>query len=148
MSWEESDDQWTDTVDRQQRNKEKKRRARINRMEIETKVTTKSRHILGIGPVYQKSVDHFYHIVGDYGDAKRMAVQEYLKVNLRFNEREIEEMEITDTQVSAKGENILYIATNDEGTIREIRARVAQCQDPDLNIQDFIPPNTIRGTLH
>ena len=109
-------------------------------MEIETRVTEKARHILGIGPIYQQSIDHFYHIVGDYEEAKRMAAQEYLRVQLRFKETEIEDIVITDTQVSAKGENVLYIVTNDEGAIRDIIVRMAQCQDPDLYMQDFIPP--------
>ena len=69
-----------------------------------------------------------------------MASQEYLRIQLRFTEKDIEGMKITDTQVSAKGVNILYVVTNDENVIRDIRQRMAQCQDPDLQSQDFIPP--------
>ena len=69
-----------------------------------------------------------------------MAAQEYLRVHLRFDENEIEEMIISDTQISAKGENMMYIVMPDERHIKDVRARFAQCRDSDLQIQDFIPP--------
>ena len=47
---------------------------------------------------------------------------------------------ITDSQVSAKCENILYIVTRESDSIKDIRSRMADCRDPDLYCMDFIPP--------
>ena len=117
---------------------------KLHKIDVETRVVAKARHIIGIGPVYTQSIEHFLKIVGDYDEAKKMAAQEYLSVHLRFNEKELAEIDITDTQVSAKGENILYIVVTDESNIRDIRARTAQCQNPDLQLQDFIPPQIFK----
>ena len=139
-SWDESEGDWPDSVDRVERNREKKRAAWKKKKDRQDRVTQKNQFIIGIGPVYQKSIDHFNSIVGDYMEAKRMAAMEYLKVSLRYNEEELEEVEITDTQVSAKSENILYIVTAKASNIRDIRARLAECRDERLNAIDFIPP--------
>ena len=47
---------------------------------------------------------------------------------------------ITDTQVSAKSENLLYIVVADPRNINDIRIRLAECRDPELVSMDFIPP--------
>ena len=109
-------------------------------MEVEARVIAKARSIIGIGPVYMQYIEHFNKIVGEYDEAKKMAAQEFLNVHLRFDKKEIAEMVITDTQVSAKGENIVYVVMSDERHIKDIRSRMAQCRDPDLQLQDFIPP--------
>ena len=139
-AWEESEDQWDDTVERKEKNNEKKLKAKKHKMEVEKRVTEKARHIIGIGPVYMRSIEHFHRIVGDYDEAKKMAAQEYLTVHLRFDDKEVSEMQISDTQVSSKGENILYVVMTEESHIRDIRGRMAMCRDPDLQLQDFIPP--------
>ena len=138
--WDESEDQWDNTVERREKNNEKKLKAKKHKMEIEKCVTEKARYIIGIGPVYMRLIEHFHRIVGDYDDAKKMAAQEYLTVHLRFDDKEVAEMEISDTQVSSKGENILYVVMTDESHIHDIRGRMAMCRDPDLQLQDFIPP--------
>ena len=143
-AWDESDEDWTNTIDRKEKNYGKKRIAKKNKMEIEARVVKKARCIIGVGPVYTQSINHFYNIVGDYDDAKRMAAQEYLRIQLRFDEKEIEEMEISDTQISAKGANIIYIAMCNEMHIKDIRAKMAQVQDSELQMQDFIPPQIFK----
>ena len=139
-AWSDSDEQWPNTVDRREKNMEKKRKAKLHKAEVEKRVFAKARCIIGLGPIYTESIDHFYEIVCEYDEGKKMAAQEYLRVHLRFDETEIEEMTISDTQISAKGENILYVVMPDERHIRDVCARFAQCRDSDLQIQDFIPP--------
>ena len=140
-AWEESSDQWSDTVERKAKNKEEeKRKMRMNKGEMETRVIEKAKNIIGIGPIIKKSIDHFHDILGDYDEAKVMAAKEYLRIKLRFNEKELEEFEITDTQVSAGSPNILYIAVADLYSIRDIRSQMAECRDHDLQNIDFVPP--------
>ena len=65
-AWDESDDQWSNTIERKEKKIEKKRKARMHKAEVEARVTAKARCIVGIGPVYMQSIEHFNRIVGEY----------------------------------------------------------------------------------
>ena len=78
--------------------------------------------------------------MGNYLEAKKMAVIDYLRHHLKYNDEEIDTIEITDTQVSAKMENLVYIVVAEEQSIRDIRSRMAEVRNPDLTMTDFIPP--------
>ena len=119
---------------------DKRKQMKKNKTVSQLKVTDKANKLIGIGPIYQKSIDHFFGILGDYMEAKIMAAKEYLSVRLKFTKEEMKEFEITDTQVSTGSENTLYIALTDNECIRDIRARMAECQDSSLWAVDFIPP--------
>ena len=69
-----------------------------------------------------------------------MAAQEYLRGMLKFNEQEIQEMNITDTQMSSKGDDTMYIAFDDPIHVRDIHIRLAECRDNRLWSRDFVPP--------
>ena len=139
-SWNESDDEWTNSVDRIEKNREKKRAARNRKLETQRRVTTKNKCIIGLGPIKQSTISHKNEIVGDYLEAKKMAVLDFLRDKLQYNDEEIDSINITDTQVSAKTENLVYIVVSEEASIRDIRTRMAECRNPDLSMMDFIPP--------
>ena len=113
---------------------------RKRNMENQAKVTEKANKLIGIGPIYQQSIEHFYDILGDYTEAKIMAAKEYLTAQLRFSEDEMKNFDISDTQVSTGSENTLYIALSDRESVIDIRTRMADCQNPSLWAVDFIPP--------
>ena len=49
------------------------------------------------------------------------------------------EFNISDTQISAKMDDIMYVLFESANSVREIHRRVAQIQDPQIKIRDFIP---------
>ena len=130
--WNDSNEDWQGTIEREKEKERKKllRRGRLMNIQIET--ATKANKIVGAHPITQTSINKFNVITGDYEEAKREAAREYLINILGFEMGELEMFMITDTQVSGKGDNVLYIG--------EIRKRVAERQHPDIFIRDFIPP--------
>ena len=95
---------------------------------------------LGLGPIKSKSMDYFYHITGDYEEAKIMAVVEYLTEYMKFDHEDLEEMEITDTKVSKKGDNILYIVFGNPDIAKNVRRQIGECQNPSIRTREYIPP--------
>ena len=138
--WEDSSEDWDGTVDRSSKMNEKRKLLKKRKHEKQVKITDKANKIIGLGPIYQKSIDHFHNIVGDYSEAKKIAAREFLQVHLKFDDTEIKELDISDSQVSVGSENVLYIALTDCRSVRDIRVRMAEVRDPDLTAVDFIPP--------
>ena len=56
----------------------------------------------------KKSFDYFYTIMGDYDEAKKMAAAEFLEGYLMFNSEDMIDLNITDKNISAKHDVILY----------------------------------------
>ena len=109
-------------------------------METQCRVTTKNKCIIGLGPIKQSTINSNNAIVVDYLEVKKMAALDFLRNSLKYNEEEIYFIDITDSQVSARSENFLYIVVADELSIRYIRSIMAECRNPDLTMMDFIPP--------
>ena len=80
-------------------------------------------------------------ITGDYQEGMRMAAEEYLTNVLEFTEAELLDVNITDMQMSANGDDTMYLALDDLKTGKEIRIRIAEREDPRIYARDFIPPN-------
>ena len=138
--WNESEEEWDGTVERE---KEKERKTLLRRekmTKIQTETATKASKIVGAHPITQESIDKFNMITGDYEEAKREAAKEYLINILGFELDELETFSITDTQVSKNADDVLYIAINDKEIIGEIRRRVAERQNPEIYVRDYVPP--------
>ena len=138
--WGESDKEWEGTMDRASRNKEKKEREIKNLKKKIEKAALIGRCTIGIGPIQQRSVNYFHKITGDYNEAKKMAAAEYLQEYLRFDQKDLSDLDITDTRTSAKGDNILYIVLDCPQKVINIRKRIADVQHPDVKSRDYIPP--------
>ena len=59
---------------------------------------------------------------------------------MKFDEQELNEMNLRDTLVSAKGDNTIYITLKNLEHIKEIHIRMAECKNPELSMNNFIPP--------
>ena len=95
---------------------------------------------LGIGPIQSESYEYFHKITGDFELSKRMAAAEFLNAYIKFDKDEMSDLDITDTKISAKGDNILYIVMDSPEKILNLRRRIADCQDTRIKTRDFIPP--------
>ena len=133
------DDNW-DTVTRRRLNKEKKKKRKAGKEMTEEITFKKTNHILGIGPISDEKLTSFHKANKNYKEAKIEAVRDFLRVRLRFNEEELEEMRISDAIVSAKRDGVVYAAFEDKGNIHEIRVRTVECREDDIIIRNFIPP--------
>ena len=127
-------------MDRKERNKERKRKRGLNRRRIQKETTAAASLILGIHPVTQVSVDNFYRKSGNYSKAKAAAAREYLETVLLFSSEDLEEIRITDTQMSKRGDDVMYIAVDSHETISELHRRIAERQNKEIFARNFIPP--------
>ena len=138
-SWTESEEEWQGTVENEKKNKEKKKEMKRRRNERQGKTAVRAQHTAGIGPIYQETLDYFNRITVDYDSAKIMVTEEYMRECLKFNDEEMEEFRITDTQHSSK-DNILYIVLDDPRSVKDIYIRMAELQDENLISRNYIPP--------
>ena len=138
--WETSEEDWEGTEDKVQRNLEKKKRQRLNKQNKIEKAAKVGRCTLGLGPIKLQSIDYFFTITGDYEEAKQMAAVEFLTEYLQFDHDDMTDMQITDTKISQKKDDILYIVFGDPDIVKNVRRRVADCQNSSIRMRDFIPP--------
>ena len=95
---------------------------------------------LGIGPIKNQSFDYFYKITGDYLEAQKMAAVEFLQEYLKFDSEDLSDCNITDTKVSKKGDNILFFVFDSLEIVRNIRRRIADCQNESIKTREYVPP--------
>ena len=138
--WEEMNDEWEGTIGREQENRRKKllRREKMKKIQMET--AHKASHIIGVHPVTQDSLNNFYEQSKDYNKAKIEAAKEYLEEYLDFDEEDFKYCNITDTQMSGKRDDVMYIALDDVDIIKTIQKHVAERQNPEIYLRNFIPP--------
>ena len=116
--WDEVEEDWDGTEDKFARNKAKEDKERRKRSE---KAPYIGQCMLGIGPVKKQSFEYFNNITGNYSEGKKMAAVEFLSGYLKFDHVDMSEMDITDTKVSPKGDNIIYIVLDCPEKARNIR---------------------------
>ena len=138
--WDSNDTEWDGTTDRVAKNKEK----REKEIEKKRKKVEKAAYIgkctIGVGPILKELINYFHKITGDYSLAKKMAAGEFLQGYLKFDENDMNDMDITDTKISGKGDNIMYIVLDCPEKVINIRKRVADCRNENIKMQDYIPP--------
>ena len=101
-SWEDSDLEWEGTVERTEAQKKRKIERYRKKKMFETKVATKAKHMIGIGPIRRESIGYFFDITADDEEAKKMAVDEFLCEYLQLEEDERKYFEIVETAVAKK----------------------------------------------
>ena len=139
-AWDEGEDDWDGTTERQAKNREKKQKEEKKRKERIEKAAYIGRCTIGIGPIRQESTDYFNKITADYGLAKKMAAAEFLQGYLKFDECDLSDIDITDTKMSANGDNIMYCVLDCPEKVINIRRRIADCQNDAIKTREFIPP--------
>ena len=85
---------------------------------------------MGIGPIKEESLVYFYRITADYKEAKIMAAAELLLGYLKYDHKDMVDLDIMDTRKSGKDDDILYIVMDDPANIRDIRRRISYCNNP------------------
>ena len=137
---DDSDDSEWGKVDRIRKNK-LKCKAAAKRKELRRRQTfTKAQHILGLGPVKCEDIEK--HMTGpkEFEAAKVTAIKHFLGEYLSFDRQELKDLTILETFISAKKDDIIYVAFQNIEDIREIYLRIAESGDPDIRTRDYIPP--------
>ena len=132
----EDNDNWQGKIDRKNKNREKRKINLLNRKMKREMTSRKAKHIIGISPITPNSINFYKNDTNTFAEAKILAAQEFLQHYLDYTDGEISEIKITETQISNKGDNTLYISLENHDDIREIHVRCAEVK----NIRNFIPP--------
>ena len=140
-NWEEGDSEWEGTIDKREKNMEKKRKDREKKSAKVAKAIKVAKCTIGVGPIASQSIDYFNNITADYNEAKKMAATEFLIGYLKYDHEDMEDLNITDTKISAKGDGILYLVLDHPDKVRNIRRRIADVQNQDIKTREFIPPH-------
>ena len=96
--------------------------------------------MIGIGPISRRYIEECENDTNDYKEAKVRAVKEFLEKQLKYDERELKEIKIEDTKVSASKDEIVYVVLKDIEDIKNIHRRKAECQNDNVSLRNFIPP--------
>ena len=140
-NWEDGDTDWEGTIDKQEKNREKKRRDREKKTKKVAKAINVAKCTIGIGPIATQSIDYFNDITADYHEAKKMAATEFLMGYLKFDHDDMEDLNISDTKISAKGDGILYLVLDHPDKVKDIRRRISDIQNKDVKTREYIPPH-------
>ena len=134
----EDEEKW-ERVDRKKRNIIRRDERKWKKNDKMKEVSTKMKHMVGLGPVRSESIDFFEKQTNDRNEALIKAVQEYLEYKLNFDREEIEKIEIIE--VKQAKDDVLYIAVKNQEHIKDIYYRRAITEDQELKIRDYIPPS-------
>ena len=130
---------WTTLERQKKKNKEKiKQRLKTKNLKV-CNTLNKANHIIGLGNISRRNIDHFMKDGATFSEAKKEAVKEFLNYVLGFSDSDISEMKIGETQLAAN-DDLIYTAFDNMEDIKDIRRRVIDCGNTDVTIRDFIPP--------
>ena len=132
--------QWTE-VERRKRSKDKKLKMEKRRMRLKRECATRASNMIRIGPISTDSVEYFMKQGQNFEDAKVSAFKEFCQYNLNYSAEELSQMEVAETRLSTKGDNILNIALFDEDGIKELFVRRAESRNENITARCYIPPN-------
>ena len=127
-------------VDRKKRNKQKIKLQEKNKAHKQAMNASRASHIIGLSPIHPETITGYMNKGLKFEQAKLAAVKNYLQFYLKFDDEEIENMDIKETMTAAKGDDTLYVAFMNKGDIREIHLRMAECGNSELNSRNYIPP--------
>ena len=116
---ETSENEEWNVVERENRNKLKRRRRKERQDRKISEVASKARRMAGIGPITDKEIDIQRKKTGNYETAKVWAVKSHLTNHYQYNQEELDALTIQETKRTNK-DDIIYIAVQDEREIKKI----------------------------
>ena len=124
----QEEESW-EKVDRERKNKLKKLRSKERLKEKMETVASKSRMMLGVGPIDVREVEELEAELGSLEKAEKRAVRNFLERYLDFNTKELNLINILETKTAAAGD-IIYFALDEHEHIKlkEIQFRRAAIQ--------------------
>ena len=131
-----SESDWDGTEDRAEHNRVKKEEERKRKHDRIVKAAHVGKFTVGVRPVKSQSYTFFNKITADFNEAKKMAAAEFMVEYLKFDLEELSDMDITDTKISPKGDDILYIVYDCPEKALNVRRRMAECKNQAIKSRD------------
>ena len=138
--WNQGQEDWDRIEDRASRNREKKKKEQERRRRRIEKAAYAGQCTIGLGPIKSESYNYFNKITGDFEEAKKMAAAEFLVGYLKYDHNNMSDTDISDTRISPKDDNILYLVMDSPEKVKNIRRQIADCRNPEIKTQEYIPP--------
>ena len=135
---DDTDDDWS-RVDREGRNLVRRKRSQDKLHKKMAEISLKARQMAGIGPINENDINVHMRKNRNYSQAKIQAVKTHLKNHYRYNQEELENIEILETKRNVK-DNIVYIAVSNERDVKDIYSRKAEVRSDNTIVKSFIPP--------
>ena len=136
-----NDSDWTD-VERKQKNEEKRKRTKLRKKQKMEETLLKARGMLGVGPVTEELRNKFNKTSENKETIRREIVIELLKHHIDFNDSEIAELDIKETQEGK--DDYIYFAASGQEMLKEIFICKAESRNDDLLIRNYVPPQLYR----
>ena len=128
---------WTE-IERKKECDKKRKKNKLKKKRKEEETSQKSMNMLGIGPISEKELRRLEDIVGDKERARVRAIKELLDYHLDFNNEELRDLDILETQEGK--DSIVYFAAGNNELLREIHRRKAESRNDEIELRNFIPP--------
>ena len=135
-----SEGEWSE-VERKKKGEEKRRRAKRKREMKKKECAMRAKNMVGVGPILQEAIENRMDEGASFEGAKILAVKDFLFDNLGYNKEELDKLDIVETKIASKGENVINIAMTEHDDIKELFMRKAESQNDDVIIRNYIPPN-------
>ena len=100
----------------------------------------KAQRMIGIGPFRRDVLNEHCENEDDFEKVKLNMIEEHLRKNYKYNNKEIKELKIVETKITIKEDIFIYIAVEDIREIRDLFRRKAEIQRDDLILKNYIPP--------
>ena len=128
------------SVDRKQKNIEKKKKLRKRKKEKEGRVAYKASCMATIGPMDSEYMNEEVRKGGNYEEVKISTVKRFLEKNLGYIKEELEALNIRETKYSWKGEKLMNVAMDSQEDIRELFIRKAESRNDRIVVRNYCPP--------
>ena len=90
----------------------------------------------GIGPISTQDIIKPISATNENEKSKILAIKEHLAKYYKYDEEELEEIDIVKT----KGDNVVYFAVSKYENMRDIYVHKAEVRNNDIILRSFIPP--------
>ena len=138
---------WT-SIDKKKIQEDRRRRRNKRKEQLKSECSMRASSMVSIGPIPTTSIEYFMNDGVDFEQAKKMAVKELLSYSLNFDDTELEALNIMETKISNKGDNIVNVAFATENEARELYVRKAELQNSEITLRNYIPPNFYERFMH
>ena len=135
---DEKTENWS-KVDREGRKFQRQKRSIDKKNRKIAELSLKARQMAGIGPITEADINYYMRDPKDYTKAKIHAVKAHLYKHYRYNNEELKDLNILETERNSK-DNIIYIALSDERDVKDIYARKAEVRSENTIVKSYIPP--------
>ena len=135
-------------VERKKKVEEKKKRQRKRKEERKHNCAVRAASMVSLGPVSIASIEFFMRDNKTFEEAKVCAVKELLKFDLNYDEEELKELQIMETRISKRGDNIINVAFANEEEVRGIFMKKAELRNDNITLRNYIPPSFHDRFMH